>query len=300
MSVIQIVEVGLRDGLQNEVREVSLKQRYQLVKKLSSSGLKRIELGSFVSSYSISQMECVPLLVKKVLLQQKKRLLPKNIIYSAFVPNQKGFDRAVECGLKEISFFVSCTNSFSQKNINRDISDSLKTLKSICKQAKNLKIKVRVYLSVAFYCPYEGKVKISQVVSLADRIIKAGAFEISISDTIGEAVYTEVLSLMQALKKKIQIQKIALHLHNTKGMALGNVIAGLESGVRVFDSSIGGLGGCPYAPGASGNIATEDLVYFLERVKYKTGIKLPQLMTITQLLEKSLKHSLPATLKKRV
>ena len=292
MPVIHIVEVGLRDGLQNETSELSLPDRYSLVKKLSHSGLKRMELGSFVSSKAVPQMACVPKLVKKVLLQQKKGILPKGISYSAFVPNPKGFERALECGLKEISYFVSCTESFSKKNIGMSIKDSLKNLRWIVRQKE--KIKMRVYLSAAFSCPYEGKVSSSRVAALADRIMQEGVFELSVSDTIGVAVYTDVLRLMKVLQKKVPVRKIALHFHDTYGMGLANVLAGMESGVRVFDSSIGGLGGCPYAPGASGNVATEDLAYLLGKMKFKTGVQIPQLIKATQWLEKKLKHTLPA------
>ena len=291
-----IVEVGLRDGLQNEVSELSLKDRYQLVKKLSSSGLKRMELGSFVSPKAIPQMECVPELTKKVLLAQGRGFLPKKTVYSAFVPNQKGFEKAVQCGLKEISFFVSCTESFSQKNINMSVKESLKILNLICRKARSLKIKVRVYLSAAFACPYEGNVPPSKVVRLADCIMQEGVFELSVSDTIGVAVYTDVLDLMNPLLKKTPPQKIALHFHDTRGMALTNVLAGLETGVKVFDASIGGLGGCPYAPGASGNIATEDLVYMLEKMKFQTNIQIPHLIKTTHYLEKKLNRTLPAKL----
>ena len=292
MPVIHIVEVGLRDGLQNETSELSLQDRYLLVKKLSHSGLKRMELGSFVSSKAVPQMACVPKLVKKVLLQQKKGILPKGISYAAFVPNPKGFERALECGLKEISYFVSCTESFSKRNIGMSIKDSLKNLRWIVRQKE--KIKMRVYLSAAFSCPYEGKVSSSRVAALADRIMQEGVFELSVSDTIGVAVYTDVLRLMKVLQKKVPARKIALHFHDTYGMGLANVLAGMESGVRVFDSSIGGLGGCPYAPGASGNVATEDLAYLLGKMKFKTGVQIPQLIKATQWLEKKLKHTLPA------
>ena len=294
MSVVHVVEVGLRDGLQNETSELSLKDRYQLVRRLSFSGLKRMELGSFVSPKAIPQMRCVPELTKKVLLAQSKGILPKHIAYSAFVPNQRGFEKAMECGLKEVSFFVSCTESFSQKNINMTIKDSLKNLRWICRKAGKVKVRVRVYLSAAFSCPYEGKLRPLKVATLADRIMQEGVFELSVSDTIGSAVYTDVLRLMNSLQKKISVKKLALHFHDTRGMALANVAAGLESGVRVFDSSIGGLGGCPYAPGASGNVATEDLVYMLKKMNVKTKVKIPELIKTTRWLEKKLEHPLPA------
>ena len=296
MPVAHIVEVGLRDGLQNEVSELALKDRYQIVKRLSVAGLKRMELGSFVSPKIIPQMRCVPDLVKKVLRSQAKGDLSQDIIYSAFVPNQRGFEKAIECGLKEIAFFVSCTESFSKKNINMSILDSLRNLNLICRQARRLKVKVRVYLSAAFACPYEGRLRFSKVVTLADRIMQEGVRELSVSDTIGVAVYTDVLRLMRLLQKKVPVKKTALHFHDTRGMALANVAAGLESGVRVFDSSIGGMGGCPYAPGAGGNVATEDLAYMLEKMRFKIGVRIPELIKATQFLEKKLNHPLPAKL----
>lgn len=296
MSSVSIVEVGLRDGLQNESQILSLPHRYQLIEKLSSSGLKRIEVGSFVSPKAIPQMNCVSDLAKKVLYQQKKGKLPKNISYSAFVPNLKGLEKAAECGIKEVSVFVSCTESFSKKNINMNIKESLKSLKSICQWAHTLKIKVRAYLSVVVACPYEGKIHPSRVATLAERIMEQGVFELSLSDTIGVACYLDVSRLLHSIQKKIPARQIALHFHDTRGTGLANVIAGLQNGVRVFDSSIGGLGGCPYAPGASGNIATEDLAYMLKQMKFKTHVRIENLISCTKFIEKRLKRTLPSKL----
>ena len=296
MSVVRIVEVGLRDGLQNEVCDLLVKDRYQAIKKLSLAGLKRIEVGSFVSPKAVPQMRCVPVLAKKVLRAQKNGTLPGDIAYSAFVPNLKGFEKAVECGLREVSFFVSCTEAFSQKNINMSVKQSLRSLKLICSKARLLKIKVRVYLSAAFFCPYEGRQSPARTASLAEKVMQEGVFELSVSDTVGAAVSTDVLQLMNLLQKKLPVKNTALHFHDTRGMALANVTAGLQSGVRVFDSSIGGLGGCPYAPGASGNIATEDMAYMLEKMKFKTGVHVRELIKITRALEKKLNRRLPARL----
>ena len=296
MPLVSIVEVGLRDGLQNESQNLSLNHRYQIIKKLSLSGLKRIEVGSFVSPKAIPQMSCVADLTKKVLHHQNTGKLPKHISYSAFVPNLKGLEKAAECGIREVSVFVSCTESFSKKNINMSIKESLKNLRNICQRAQALKIKVRAYLSVVVACPYEGKVHSSKVATLAKQILEEGVFELSLSDTIGVACYLDVVRLLQCIQKKISAQHIALHFHDTRGTGLTNVIAGLQNGVRVFDSSIGGLGGCPYAPGASGNVATEDLVYMLEQMKFKTHICIKSLISCTKLIEKKLKRSLPAKL----
>ena len=289
-------EVALRDGLQNEKKDLALKDRFQLVKRLCQAGVQRIELGSFVSPKALPQMQCVGELTKKVLRAQSKGELPKNVSYAVFVPNQKGFEKAVECALKEVSFFVSCTEAFSQKNINMSLRESLKVLNLICQKARRLKIKVRVYLSAAFSCPYEGTQPVRKVSSLAERIMQEEVSEISLSDTIGTAVPTDVLKLMERFQEKAFLKKLALHFHDTRGMALANVAAGLNSGVRVFDASIGGLGGCPYAPGASGNVATEDLAYMLEKMNFKTGLKLSALAAATHFLEKKLSRSLPAKL----
>ena len=296
MSNVKIVEVGLRDGLQNEQSELTFKDRYLAVQKFSKAGLKRIELGSFVSPKFITGMEKMPSFVKKVLKAQETKSLPQNISFSAFVPNLKGFEKALVCGLKEISYFVSCTETFSKKNINMSIKDSLKNLDSICKQALKSKIKVRVYLSVAFFCPYEGRSSIAKVSTLATQIMDKEVFELSVSDTVGMAAPTDVHKLLENLHQKISLQKLALHFHDTRGMALANVVAGAAGGVRTFDSSIGGMGGCPYALGASGNAVTEDLVYLLEKMKFKTGVKVSELIKITRWLEKKLKHKLPSKL----
>ena len=298
MPKVQILEVGLRDGLQNEQKNLTLADRFQLVKKLSLTGLKRMELGSFVSPKTIVQMKCVPELTKKVLNEQKKGLLPQDIKYSAFVPNLKGFERAVACGLNEVSVFVSCTDSFSQKNINMNVEDSFNSLKKICQKARSLRVKVRGYLSVVFGCPYEGQVGKARVAEMADRMMQQGLFELSLSDTIGVADPVSVTKMVEYIQKKVSIKKLALHFHDTKGLALVNVLTGLQCGVRVFDASIGGMGGCPYATGASGNVVTEDLVYFLHKMKYQTGVQVQKLIPCTHILEKKLKRTLPSKLSK--
>ncbi len=298
MSVVHIVEVGLRDGLQNTSKKLSVKARYQIVKKLSEAGLKRIELGSFVSPQAIPQMINTAELTKKVLLNQSKKILPRDVSYSAFVPNEVGFNKAIEKGLKEVSVFISCTDTFSKKNINKTVNESLKSLQKITRLARALKVKVRGYLSAAFYCPYEGKVSPPTVARLADRMVQEGVFELSISDTVGVAVYSDVVRLMERVQKKVSVKKIALHFHDTRGSGLANVVAGLHCGVRVFDSSIGGLGGCPYVPGASGNIVTEDLNYLLKKMSFKTYVSTQKLIQVTKLLEKTLQYPLPSKLSK--
>ena len=298
MPKVQILEVGLRDGLQNEQKNLTLTDRFQLIKKLSLTGLKRMELGSFVSPKAIVQMKCVPELTKKVLNAQEKGLLPKTIQYSAFVPNLKGFERAIDCGLDEVSVFISCTDSFSEKNINMNVEDSFNSLKKICQRARSLGVKVRGYLSVVFGCPYEGKVSKVRAADLADRMMQQGLFELALSDTIGVANPVSVNKVIERVQKKVSIKKLALHFHDTRGLALVNVLTGVQCGVRVFDASIGGMGGCPYAKGASGNVVTEDMVYFLEKMNYHTGVQIQKLIPCTHLLEKKLSRILPSKLSK--
>ena len=284
---IQIVEVGLRDGLQNISSHLSVDARFQIVKYLRQAGVRRIELGSFVSAKRLPQMQETSNLVNKVLqASHQQHSVLKGGTYFAFVPNEIGFHRAVNSGLKELSIFMSCTESFCRKNINMDLDQSKSNLLVLAKLARRLKIKLRGYLSVAFFCPYEGKVNVETVLSLTDQMLQAGLFEISISDTIGAAVYSDVVQCMEAIQKKLSVSKIALHFHNTRGTGLANVAAGLEYGVKVFDSSIGGLGGCPYAPGASGNIATEDLNYMLSKMGFSTGIQTQKLINISKKLNK--------------
>ena len=297
MSKACIVEVGLRDGLQNESQVLSLRDRLGLIKKLSGCGLKRIEIGSFVSPRWVPQMKCVPELAKKTIKLQSGGGLPKNISYCAFVPNVKGFEQASDCGLREVSTFISCTESFSKKNLNMSVKDSFKNLHIICQKARALKIRVRVYLSAAVACPYEGKVSAKKAARLCRKIFEAGGKEVSLSDTIGAAGPVEIRQLLQEIKNQnLSVKKVALHLHDTRGLALACACEGLKAGVRIFDSSLGGVGGCPYAPGASGNVATEDLAYLLEKMCFQTGVRMEQLIPLTRLLEKKLSRALPARL----
>ncbi len=294
MTSLQIVEVGLRDGLQNEEQVLSLNSRLTLVKKLSFAGLKRIELGSFASPRWVPQMACVAAFTKKVLKLQTLKALPHDISYSAFVPNFKGFEKARACGLKEVAVFISCTDSFSKKNINKNIRESFVDLKRICLQARGQGIKVRAYLSVVVACPYEGRVRPGRASELVVQILRAGVSEVSLSDTIGEAGPLEIKALLRALrKKKVSLKKIALHLHDRRGLALVCVAEGFKEGVRVFDSSLGGLGGCPYASGACGNVATEDMTWLFKKLNCPTRVDIKKLMEATKFLEKKLKRPLP-------
>ena len=264
MSEVQILEVGLRDGLQNESQNLNLEDKIFLTEELSKTGLKRIELGSFVSPQWIPQMNQTKSLVSHVLNSQKKGFLDSQIEYSALVPNQKGLKEALDTGLKSLAIFLSSTESFSKKNINRSRDEAYQNYQKLCKEAFQNGVKVRAYLSVCFECPYEGKVSAQEVLKWIQKIEELGVYEISISDTTGKARPQEVEYLLDLILKKIPKEKLACHFHNVHGTALCNVWAAYKKGIRVFDGSFGGLGGCPYSKVPSGNISTEALLYLLE------------------------------------
>lgn len=287
---IQIVEVGARDGLQNEKVTLSIPDRLEFIRKLSAAGLKRIEVGAFVSPKWVPQMDGSKDLIQALF----KEKFPKDIEFSALVPNEKGMEDALQTPIKNIAVFGACSESFSQKNINCSIEESFARFKSVIADAKKNKIKVRGYLSTAFGCPYEGHVPEKRVIELVERMLKLGVFEVSVGDTIGVATPKQVKSMLQKLKRKVPIKKIAMHMHDTRGTALANVVASLEMGVAVFDSSTGGLGGCPYARGSSGNLATDDLVYLLHGMGFKTGVDLNKLISIKPFLEEKIYRSLPS------
>lgn len=271
---IEIVEMGLRDGLQNEKAVVPIETRVELAKRLAQSGLKRIEVGAFVRPEKVPQMAGSKDVIAGVFKLQKEKQIPASTQFSALVPNEKGMQEAIASGIKEIAIFASSTESFSQSNINCSIEESFERFKPVMALAKKHKMKVRGYLSVCFGCPYEGKVPEKRVIELAKRLHKLGCYEISIGDTIGVAVPDQVASLFKKLKKVIPAKKIAGHFHDTRGTALANILVAYQIGVRVFDTSLGGLGGCPYAPGSSGNVATEDVIYMFDRMGVETGLDL--------------------------
>ncbi len=287
MKTIKIVEVGARDGLQNEKKTISVATRIKFIEKLSKAGLKNIEIGAFVSPKWVPQMDSSDKVINSILKKQKKGALKKNIKYSCLVPNMKGFEAAIKTDIKEIAIFGSCSEAFSQRNINCSVAESFKRFDDVIVASKKHKIKVRGYLSMAFGDPYDGKISPAKVASLAKKLIDKGVYEVSIGDTIGVATPKQVKLVIKALKKKnIPISKIAMHFHDTRGTALANVYASLQEGIAVFDSSIGSLGGCPYAPGSLGNLSTEDLVYMLQEMGYKTGISIPELIKIKKWIEK--------------
>jgi hydroxymethylglutaryl-CoA lyase len=273
-SKVQIVEMGLRDGLQNEKTTVSVETRIELARRLAQAGVKRIELGAFVRAEKIPQMAGSQEVIQGAMKLQSETKIAKDVTFSALVPNERGMQDALKTGVKEIAIFASCSESFSKANINCTIDESFERFKPVMELAKKNKIKVRGYLSVCFGCPYEGKVSDKKVIELAIRLHKMGCFEISIGDTIGVADPKQVEELFKKLKTKIPVKKLAGHFHDTRGTAIANILRAYQVGVKVFDSSLGGLGGCPYAPGSAGNVATEDVVYMFERMNVKTGLDL--------------------------
>ncbi len=289
MKSVKIVEVGLRDGLQNETTNLSVQQRLDLLQRLIASGVENFELGAFVSPKWVPQMAATKDLVEQFLRSQLNK---KNFSASVLVPNEKGMLDAVSTNIREIAIFAACSEGFSKENTNCTIEESFQRFEPILKLAKKHKMKVRGYLSVCFGCPFDGAVSERKVVELAQRMHQLGVYEISIGDTIGVAHVGQVKSLFKKLQKVIPAKKLAGHFHNTRSQALANILAAYESGIKTFDSSIGGLGGCPYAPGASGNVATEDVVYMFDGMNVKTGLSLEKLIETNRWLQPQMDHPL--------
>lgn len=270
---VKIVEVGPRDGLQNEKQVIESADKAKYIELLAESGIKTIEATSFVRADRIPQMADGEEVFN--LLRENTKL--KGINFPCLVPNLKGFERAIDLDVQEISVFSATSNTFNQKNINANIKESLTRLEPVMKKAIDSKIKVRGYISTVFGCPYEGKTSLKNLKDVSKALFDLGAYEISLGDTIGIGNPSQVKEILEFLIKDFSLDKLALHFHDTRGLALANILTGLELGVTTFDSSSGGLGGCPYAKGATGNVATEDVVYMLESMGIKTGIDMDKL-----------------------
>ena len=272
-SHVKIVEVGPRDGLQNEKQVVPTEIKIELIDRLADAGLKVIEATSFVSPKWVPQMGD-----NTAVLQGITR--HPHTIYTALTPNLQGFDGAVQAGANEVAIFGAASESFSRKNINCSIAESLKRFEPVVSAASALEIPVRGYVSCVVGCPYEGAVAPEQVASVAQTLFDMGCYEVSLGDTIGVGNPASVQRMIEACAKRIPIAKLAGHYHDTYGMAIANIYASLQTGLAVFDASVAGLGGCPYAQGASGNVATEDVVYLLDGLGIETGIDLAKLAII--------------------
>ena len=287
MADIAVYEVGPRDGLQNEAPTVATTEKIAFVDRLSAAGLTAIEVSAFVSPRWVPQMADAAEVFRGVTRRPGTR-------YSALVPNLKGLARAVEAGVTEVAVFAAASETFSRRNINQSIDESLANYREVAAAATSARMRVRGYLSTAFGCPFEGEVPVERVIDLTRKLLEQDLFEIAISDTIGIAHPGQVRRVLAALVKAVPADRIALHFHDTRGTALANVLAALEFDIRTFDASAGGLGGCPYAPGASGNLATEDLLYLLHGLGHETGVRLDGVVSAVQPLEAVIGHRLPS------
>ena len=281
---VRIVEVGPRDGLQNEKAHISTDDKVRFVDLLSDAGFDWIEVTSFVHPNAVPQMADA----EEVLRRIKKR---PGTRYVALVPNPRGLARAMAAELKDIALFVAATESFSRANINRSIAQSLEDARAVVDGAQAAGAQVRVYISVAFGCPYEGPVSPQQVRQVAQPLFEMGVEEVVLGDTIGVATPADVSRVMDALTELAPVDRWGMHFHDTRGMALANVLASLERGLRKFDSSAGGLGGCPFAgPGAAGNVATEDLLYLLDGMGVQHGISLDKVLAASRFIVDAVGH----------
>ena len=270
---IQLVEVGPRDGLQNEKLWVETETKIALIEKLAQAGLTKIEATSFVSPKWIPQMKDA----FEVLSGIERR---PGVSYPVLTPNIKGFEKALEAGATEVAVFGAASEAFSQNNINCSIVESVERFRPIIAAAQKSGIRVRAYISCVLGCPYIGVVPVADVVKLALQMSEMGCYEISLGDTIGIGTPLQAKIMVEAVAEKVPVSKLALHFHDTRGQALANIYACLELGVSVIDSSVAGLGGCPYAHGASGNVATEDVVYMLHGMGIETGVELEKLIEV--------------------
>ena len=275
---VSVVEVGPRDGLQNEKQPLSTEFKLQLIHRLDECGLGEIEVTSMVHP------KWVPQLADAADLLSKLKERPHRAVQTVLVPNLKGLERALESGAQRVAVFIAASESFSQKNTNRSIEVSLEQTSDVVSRARQAGVSVRGYLSTVFVCPFEGPVSPEISADLTRKLLDMGCDQVSLGDTIGAAVPEDIDAVLSALEG-VATEKLALHLHDAYGTALANVTRGLDRGIRVFDSSVGGAGGCPYAPGATGNLATEDLLYLLERGGWEHGVDANRVLETARFLE---------------
>jgi hydroxymethylglutaryl-CoA lyase len=286
---VSVYEVSPRDGLQNEKATVPLGEKLRLIEALTSAGLRRIEATSFVSPKWIPQLADA---------DDVARALPRiaagrPVTYSALVPNARGLERAKAAGMTEIAVFLSASETHNQKNVNKSVAETLNAFEQTIGPARTAGMRVRGYVSTVWGCPYEGAVDPKKALEIAKRLLAMGCYQISLGDTIGVGTPVQTQKIVSMMLAEIPQQALALHMHDTRGTALANILAGLELGIRDFDASVGGLGGCPYAPGAAGNVATEDLVYMLHGMGIRTGIDLERLVEAGRAAESIVGRALP-------
>jgi hydroxymethylglutaryl-CoA lyase len=284
---VTVVEVGPRDGLQNETAAITTRDKIAFTDALSAAGLRVIEVSAFVSPKWVPQMADAADVFAGIARRPSTR-------YMALVPNVAGLDRAGNAGVTEVAVFAAASESFSRRNINQSIDESLQTYRGVCAHALERGMQVRGYVSTAFGCPFEGEVPPASVARVSAALVDMGCFEVAISDTIGVAHPGQVPLVLEAVAERIGLEPIALHFHDTRGTALANVLTSLQLGILTFDASAGGLGGCPYAPGATGNLATEDLIYMLDGLGIETGVDLARLVEASAFMEGRLGHPLPS------
>ncbi len=284
---VTIVEVGPRDGLQNERAPIATADKIAFIDRLSEAGHTVMEVTAFVSPKWVPQMGDAQAVFAGITRRPGVR-------YTALVPNRAGLARAVASGVTEVAIFAAASDAFSRRNINQSIDESLAAYKGVCDDATAAGLRVRGYLSTCFVCPFEGPIAPAQVAGVAAKLFDLGVYEVAISDTIGAATPGDVLRVLEAVGARLPLHQTALHFHDTRGTALANVLAGLDFGVTTFDSSAGGLGGCPYAPGAAGNLATEDLLYMLNGLGIETGVSIDAVASASRFIETRLDHPLPS------
>ena len=278
---VTLVEVGPRDGLQNEKTNLTTVTKIELIERLANCGVPIVEAGSFVSPRWVPQMADTESVIAGL------KALP-GTRYPVLVPNMKGYERALSAGVKEIAVFTAASESFSQRNTNCSINESIQRLDPVIKAANNSGIKVRAYISCVLGCPYEGDIDSSSVLLVCDKLLEMGCDEISLGDTIGVGTPALANALVKTISSVVPVEQLAVHFHDTYGQALANILACLDAGIRTIDSSVSGLGGCPYANGASGNVATEDVVYMLHGLGLNTGINLNKLARTGDWISKQL------------
>jgi hydroxymethylglutaryl-CoA lyase len=284
-SRVTVVEVGPRDGLQNEAAAIATADKISFIDRLAEAGAPVIEVSSFVSPKWVPQMADAAEVFAGIRRRSGTR-------YTALVPNLQGLERAHAAGVGEVGIVAAASDTFSLRNINQDVDASLDTYRAVCARASELQIRVRGYVSTAFGCPFEGEVPPTRVAAVAEALMNMGTYEVAVSDTIGIAHPGRVRGVVAVVAERVPLHAVALHFHDTRGTALANVLTALELGIATFDASAGGLGGCPYAPGATGNLATEDLVYVLNGLGIETGIDLSALLQASAFIEPHVGHPL--------
>jgi isopropylmalate/homocitrate/citramalate synthase len=281
---VRVVEVGPRDGLQNEKAQIPTAEKIRFIDLLSAAGFGTVEATSFVSPKAIPQLADA----SEVMAGITRRA---GVSYPVLVPNQKGMERALAAGVRSVAVFTAASETFTRHNINATIAESIENFRLVVEMARSAGVPVRGYISTVFGCPYEGAVPPAKVLEVTERLLELGVDELSLGDTIGVATPNQVVEVVTLLTRQMPLGKLALHFHDTRGTALANVLTGLQLGVTTFDSSAGGLGGCPYAPGAAGNLATEDLLYMLHGLGIETGIDLEKVVEATSFIAAFLGHA---------